>query len=190
MKLKQLILTVFFFTLCGFSVAASPTLDLHSTNTAESINITLTVKSAKNINGIQYIGLNSLQVISREVAFNTSSANESNNAFVNKLTLAPTKAESTIVYAVADIDGKKVTSNKVSLVITPKQLSDYQKRQQQLMAENKKRAAQIQKQINQQLQAQQKYFNDMSAIMKKQQEDVRKAQQQLYNSLNKASTGQ
>lgn len=183
MKLKHLLLSSGLFIAANVAIAA-PVLNLSSINSPESLNVTLTVKSASNIKNVKFTGLDSFQVLGRTVDFNTSSNDESSNLFTSKILLAPTKVESSDVYVTANIDGKDYTSNKVTLNITQKQIDDYNRRQKIVADANQKQAKIIQRQVAAQMKAQQKYFDDMSKIMEQQQKDMQKAQEQLMKNLN------
>ena len=177
MKLKYFILSL--ALLNRLAVAAVPTLSLSNTNNSAGVNLIFKVQNAKNIKEVKFSGLDDFQVLGREITINTASDNESHNTFTSKLALLPTKAESAIVYVSANVDGVVATSNKVSLIITRQQLLELKRKQQAQQALNKKYQQQIRKQIDHQFKIQQKFFEDMNAIMRKQQQEILKAQTSL-----------
>lgn len=183
MKLKQILLSSGFLLASGYVFAATPSLNLSGINSNESVNITLKIQNARNIKDVKFVGLDNFQVLSREVNFNTSSDNESNNVFISKYALAPTKAESSSIYVTANIDGKNYTSDMLVFNITKQQLdafNKYQKQQQQL---TQKQMQKMQDAINQQFKVQQQYFDNMNKLMQQQQEEMMRAQQLLFRSM-------
>ena len=82
------------------------------------------------------------------------------------------------------MDGKQINSNKVSFNITPKQLTEFKDKHKKQALIQKKNMEKTQKLINQQLVAQQKYFNDMNKIMQQQQSEMLKAQQKLFKQMD------
>ncbi len=179
MKVQKLLIALG-IALVSKLTLATPSLDLTSVNSSESVSLTLKVKNAIKIENVKFTGLDNFQVLGREVAINASSANESSNVFSNTLLLAPTTVESNEIYATAIVDGKKISSNKVHLDVTTKQLADFKRRAKEQALANKKNMEETQKHINEQLKAQQKYFNEMSKLMQKQQQQMQKAQQELF----------
>lgn len=147
--------------------------------------MTLKIQNPKNLSNVKFTGLNNFQVIGHEISIKNSSDNESNNLFSSTFILMPTKAESSIVYATALIDGNQISSNKISFNITPKQLSDFKDKQQKQSLIQKKNIEKTQKLINQQLVAQQKYFDDISKLMQQQAKMLRE-QQELLRQINQS----
>lgn len=184
MKLKHILLSSALIVANSIAHAEVPIISLDSTNTAESLNILLTIKNASKIQGVNIVGLDNFQIYGREVNFNTLSTSESNNVFTSKLFLAPVKAESSTVYANVTIDGKKYSSNKVVLFINQQQIDNYKQRQKSQIKANNKQMQVLQKQIDQQMKAQQQYFDNINKIMLQQQQDMQKAQEQLFKDLN------
>lgn len=186
MKIQSLILALGVSACSHLALAASPSLNLTNINSPESISMTLKIQSTKKVENVKFTGLDNFQVLGREISINNSSTNESNNLFSSTLILAPIKAESSVIYATALVDGKQVSSNKISFNITPKQLSDFKAKQQQRALIEKKNMEKTQKLINQQLIAQQKYFSEMNKIMQQQQAEMLKAQQALFKQIGES----
>lgn len=184
MKVQSLILALGISACSNFALATSPSLNLTNINSPESISMTLRIQNTKSVSNVKFTGLDNFQVLGREIAINNSSDNESNNLFSSTLILAPIKAESSVIYATALVDGKHINSNKVSFNITPKQLTEFKDKQKKQALIQKKNMEKTQKLINQQLVAQQKYFNDMNKIMQQQQSEMLKAQQELFKQMD------
>lgn len=185
MKIQSLILILGIATYSNLTLAESPNLNLTNTHSTESISMTLKIQNTKSVGNVKFAGLDNFQVLGREISINNSSDNESNNLFSSTLILAPMKAESSVIYATALVDGKQVSSNKISFNITPKQLANFKYKQQKQALIQKKNMEKAQKLINQQLLAQQKYFNEMSKIMQRQQAEMLKTQQELFKQMDK-----
>ncbi len=186
MKMRLLLLALGVSAYSSLTFAAQSNLILSGMNSSESINVTLKIQNAKQVDKIKFNGLDNFQVLGREVSINNSSTDESHNVFSSTLMLAPIKAESSMVYATAWIDGKEVNSNKVSFTVTPKQISDFNAKQKQQALIEKKNIEKAQKAINQQLMAQQKYFDEMSKIMQQQQAEMLKAQKDLFKQFDES----
>lgn len=184
MKIQSLILALVISAFGNLALAESPSLNLTNINSPESISMTLKIQNTKNVSNVKFTGLDNFQVLGREISINNSSENESNNLFSSTLILAPIKAESSVVYATALVDGKQISSNKLSFNITPKQLADFKDKQKKQALIQKENMEKNQKLINQQLVAQQKYFNDMNKIMQQQQSEMLKAQQELFKQMD------
>lgn len=183
MKLKCILLSSGLFAASNLVFAASPVLSLSGINSPESVSLTLQIKNAEKIKDIKFTGLDNFQVLGREVNFNTSSNNESENVFVSKFILAPTKAESSAVYVTATVNGKTYNSNQVLFYITKQQIDAFNKAQQERQKMNQKQMQKMQDSINQQFKAQQQYFDNMNKLMQQQQEEMFKMQQQLFKNM-------
>ncbi len=185
MKFKNLIFSASALYIGNFSAYAdAPSLNITGINSNESISITLTVQNANNIKSIKFNGLDNFQLLTREVNFKTSSDNESENLFVSRYTLAPTKAESSNIYVTANVDGKTYNSNHLTFNVSQAQIDSFRKQQQQKAIANQKAMKKIQQDIDQQFKAQQKYFDDMNKMMRQQQEQMLKTQRELFKNFD------
>lgn len=185
-KMRKFIFIASFLGFSGLVMAITPTPSLLLTNSTtdnSTINITLKVENATNINNIKFNGLNNFPVVGREVSFSSSTTAANTNQFQTKFYLEPLKAESATVYVTANVDGKNMSSNKIVLNVTKAQIDNYKKKQQQQAALENKRMKDLNEQIMQQMQEQQKFFDNINKLMQKQQNEMLKQQQELLKNL-------
>ncbi|HMT03855.1 MAG TPA: hypothetical protein PKD00_11260, partial [Burkholderiales bacterium] len=163
---------LFGFIFCANMVFASnnPSIMLSDSSDKNSISVTLKITNAKNIKDIKFNGIDNIPVVGREISFNSSSANKSNNVFQSKL--LPSKVESSNISVTANLDGKNYTSNQILFKVTQQQLDIIKSNQQKQQAIAKKQMQELQKQITEQMKAQQQFFNNINKILLKQQEEI------------------
>lgn len=183
MNLKKLITITCLVILSGLTYALNPSLNLSGVSKQQELSITLTVKDANTIQNLQFKGLESVPIVGREVVFNSSSNNESANQFQTKLYLMPLTAQTVTVYVTATVNGKKLESNKINLVITKDQVTAYQVQQKQQAILARKQYQKLQKQIDTQIKSQQKFFDNINSLMQKQQAEMLKTQQEMLKDL-------
>lgn len=174
MKTVHILFSFIFFSNMVFA-SNNPSIALSDSTDKNSISVTLKITNAKNIKDIKFNGTDNIPIIGREISFNSSSASESSNVFQSKLYLLPSKVESSAISVTANLDGKNYTSNKILLKITQQQLDIIKSNQQKQQALAKKQMQELQKQITEQMKAQQQFFNNINKLLLKQQEEIRKS---------------
>lgn len=148
-------------------------------------SLTLKVQNANQISNLKFSGLdNNFSIIGREISFNSSSTKSESNQFVTKLYLKPLRVNDNSIYVFAKINNKDANSNIIKLNISKQQLDAYNAIEKKNNEQEELRIKKINQQIITQMQEQQKFFNNIQALMQKQETEMLKQQQELMKQFN------
>lgn len=184
MNIRKILMIVGSIFVINCVFATNSQLNLTSINNQDLLSITLNVANLDTIKNVKFHGLESIPVSNREVFLNTSSNNKQSNRFKTTLLLTPVKPQTISVYVTAEVNGKKLTSNIVKVTVTESQIKKFQQKQKKQAELDRQKIKKIQKHINDQIKAQQEFFDDINTFMKKQHDEILKEQKEFLKNFD------
>lgn len=169
MKIKHLLIycSTFFYVAQIFA-ADNPSLSLVNISTSSDVAISLHASNIKSLNNIKFTGLNGMQIIGKQVSFNSSNINRDN--YSSKIFLLPKQAGTYHIAVSAELDGKAINTTPITLIVTNEQLQTAKSNLQKNIKQENQQMAQMQKQINHQMQEQIQFFNNINTAIQKEQQ--------------------
>ena len=169
MKFKNILISgsVIFYATHALA-ATTPTLELTNISTAENVAIALQASNIKNLSNIKFSGLDGVQVIGKQVSFNTSDTSSDN--YSSKIFLLPQQAGTYQIAVSAEVNGKTINSAPLNLSVSNQQIQAIKTNLQKNLKQENQQMTQMQKQMNRQMQEQMQFFNNINTAIQKEQQ--------------------
>lgn len=169
MKLKNILISgsVIFYATQALA-ATTPTLELTNISTADNVAIALQASNIKNLSNVKFSGLDGVQVIGKQVSFNTSDTSSDN--YSSKIFLLPQQAGTYQIAVSAEINGKTINSAPLNLSVSNQQIQAIKANLQKNLKQENQQMTQMQKQMNRQMQEQMQFFNNINTAIQKEQQ--------------------
>lgn len=169
MKLKNILISgsVIFYATHVLAANVS-VLELTNISTADNVAIALQVSNIKNLTNLKFNGLDGVQIIGKQVSFNTSDSSSDN--YSSKIFLLPPQAGTYQVTVSAEINGKNINSQPLNLSVSNQQIQAIKANLQKNVKQENQQMTQMQKQINRQMQEQMQFFNNINTAIQKEQQ--------------------